>query len=253
MKSFMLLLVFIFSPFLFAHKDTFHKHFKEDGAWNTELNIPTYISNKEIILRPITSENPEHKDLLFVLFASPENMALFADRKIKTEEEILKILNRHTNTWHNLGMRGGFAIYKNEVPVGLIGIGLSDAPGIGEFYCLIDHNSAGKGVGRAAFSLIMNEWASFLHETQAPIFQDRPLDAVFATVSLDNPKSIHLLLKNNFENPSDEDIRRFRGTCIMSEEQEVELEESNGLIFLTISQSRHGIKKALLIKHLQKL
>lgn len=227
----------------------FHAYFPT-SVWDSATNKPSFIRTKNEMVSLHPAGNSElHKQFFIDLFTSEENMKLYADRKACTEEQALAMYERHYNVWKIFGFRAGFVIHKNETPIGFLGIGLSGVSGIGEIYFILDHKYINQKLGQVAAFEIMN-WAAFLKDTQVPVFLEKPLDSVFATVSLDNPRSIHLLTKLGLKNPLESDIERFKGTCIIPEEAEVIQKEIDGRSFFMLTNSRHGLEKAIFIKHL---
>lgn len=172
--------------------------------WNSTMRSPIAIPGPTFYLEPCSEDNPAHQRLFQNIFTDPETMRFWAWGEVKTKEESLSALKRYAHPWITNRLIGGFVVMHHGHAAMLVGVGLFQAPGVGEFYIMADPSVRGKGLATEVMKVLI-QWCKFLHESNIPVFinyengKKAPLHTVFATASEENVASIRLMLKNGFQ------------------------------------------------------
>jgi RimJ/RimL family protein N-acetyltransferase len=171
--------------------------------WNSTLRTPIAIAGSTFYLEPCSEDNPEHQRLFQNIFTDPETVKFWALGDVKTKEESLSALTRYSKPWTQQSLLGGFVVIQHNRAVMLVGIGLFQAQGVGEFYIMADPSVRGKGLATEVMGALIR-WCTFLKESDIPAFincvtgKKAPLHTIFATASEENIASIRLMLKSGF-------------------------------------------------------
>lgn len=196
------------SLIIFAFMDKTPPSLAEKAAanhifWNSTLRTPIAVAGSTFYLEPCSEDNPEHQHLFQNIFTDPETMKFWALGDVRTKEESLFALKRYAQPWTRHSLLGGFVVMSKGHAVMLVGVGLFQAPGVGEFYIMADPSIRGKGLATEVMKVLIR-WCTFLNESNIPAFinyvngKRAPLHTVFATASEENIASIRLMLKSGF-------------------------------------------------------
>lgn len=172
--------------------------------WDSQHRIPMGIQGGDFYLEPCSVDNPAHQKLFENIYRDPDTMKYWGSGGvIRTKEEAFKALERYSSQWKNGRLTGGFVVRKDGEAIMLIGIGLFQAAGVGEFYIMADPSVRGKGIATEVMKVLFR-WCMFLYHSKVPVFinyidgKRAPLDTVFATASEENIASVRLMLKSGF-------------------------------------------------------
>lgn len=172
--------------------------------WNSKHNLPVAVLGEQLYLEPCCETNPAHFELLKLIFQDPGTMRFWgAGGGIRTDSEVYDSLKRLSKPWRDGRMTGAFiAMYKNK-PIMLLGVGLFQSPGVGEFFVITAPDVRGAGLTTQGAGLL-KKWALFVKSSNIKHFVDyttmkkAPLNTIVATATEENIASIRVMLKNGF-------------------------------------------------------
>jgi RimJ/RimL family protein N-acetyltransferase len=171
--------------------------------WDSNRRIPIAILSKNFYLEPCSAEKESHRRLFQEVFTDSDTMRYWADGRVRHMEEVLPALKRFASPWKNFHLTGAFVVMQNDQAIMLIGVGLFQAAGVGEFYIIAHPSIRGKGMTGEVMG-VLKKWCVFLRESNVPAFinyvngKKAVLSTVFATASEENIASIRMLLKSGF-------------------------------------------------------
>lgn len=171
--------------------------------WDSHHRTPICIIGQDLYFEPCNADNPDHQALFINLYTDPDTMRFYGTGEVRSPESALQTLNRYAQGWNNGHLYGAFIVRVEGKAVMMVGVGLFQAAGVGEFYIMADRSVRGKGITTDVMDTL-KQWCVFLHKSNLPIFKNvvtgkkARLNGVFATASEDNIPSIRVMLKNGF-------------------------------------------------------
>lgn len=177
---------------------------KNQIMWDSDRRVPIIISGSDFYLEQVNAENPDHQQLFEKIYTDAATMKYWATGEVRTKTQSLDAVKRYALPWQSRHLTGGFIVVYKGKPAMLVGVGLFQAPGVGEFYIMADPSFQGRGLATEVMK-VLYRWCVFLYESKTPVFIDyttgkkAPLHTLFATGSEENIASIRLMLKSGFK------------------------------------------------------
>lgn len=177
---------------------------KNQIFWDSKHRIPIALNGFNFYLEPIRADSPDHQQLFENIYTDPSTMKYWATGEIRTKDQAMDAIKRYAIPWKNHQLIGGFSVVYKGKPSMLVGVGLFQSPGVGEFYIMANPAAQGRGLATEVMK-VLYRWCIFLNESKIPVFRDyttgkkAPLHTVFATASEENIASVRLMLKSGFK------------------------------------------------------
>lgn len=172
--------------------------------WDSMKRMPIAIPGSNFYLEPCMEGNKQHQALFERIYTDPGTMKYWGTGEVRTKADAVAAIKRYASPWMTRQPIGGFIVIYEGRPVMLVGVGLFQAAGVGEFYIMADPTIRGRGVASEVMK-VLKHWCIFLNESSIAAFKDYTtgrkarLNTVFATASEENVPSIRLMLKSGFK------------------------------------------------------
>jgi RimJ/RimL family protein N-acetyltransferase len=187
-----------FPPSLAEKAEAYHV------IWDSNRRLPIAVIGSTFYLEPCDVDNPDHIALFERIYTDPDTMRYFGTGEVRSKADAANALKRYAQPWQQHQLTGGFVVRHQGKAVMLVGVGLFQAAGVGEFYIMADPTVRGKGLATLVMATVI-EWCRFLNASRLSVCvnysngKKAPMDTIFATASEENIPSIRLMLKSGFK------------------------------------------------------